>query len=123
MVEQPGIIAFTKCYHSQPSPAAVNVSTSACSLCEIDRKFEEMDEEFDEALKALKIKMEKENQITVHFINNDYVGLSATMSVKMYNKHKQFIIFLQFFTRIIITIIVSTIIIIIGYLFLFNVLK
>jgi phosphotransferase system glucose/maltose/N-acetylglucosamine-specific IIC component len=81
-----------------------------------------MDEEFDEALKSLKIKMEKENRITVHFINNDYVGLSATMCVKTYNKHKQFIIFLQFFTRIIITIIVSTIIIIIVYLLLFKML-
>ena len=73
-------------------------------------------EKEEKAYKALKIKMEKEKRITIYFIKNDYISLSATLPVNVYNKHKQFITFLQILTRIIIIIILIIIILIITYL-------
>jgi hypothetical protein len=75
-------------------------------------------EEEEEAYKTLKIKMEKEKRITTYFIKNNYVSLSATLPVNVYNKHKQFITFLQILTRIIIIIIMLIFILIITYLLL-----
>jgi hypothetical protein len=45
-------------------------------------------------------KEEKEKRITVYFINNEHISLSATMPTSVYNKHKQFIIFLQIISNI-----------------------
>lgn len=102
MIKRTDIIAFTKCYHNQPNPAVDNASELPCSLCEIDKYFEENIDEEVKAYAALKIKMEKDNLKTIYFIKNDYVSLSATMPVNVYNKHKQFITLLQISTRIII---------------------
>jgi hypothetical protein len=62
--------------------------------------------------------MEKEKRITTYFIKNEYISLSTTMPVNIYNKHKQFITFLQILTRVIIIIIMISIILIITYLLL-----
>ena len=60
-------------------------------------------------------KEEKEKRITVYFINNVHISLSATMSTSVYNKHKQFIIFLQIISNILKFLIIIIIILLIIY--------
>ena len=60
-------------------------------------------------------KEEKEKRITVYFINNEHISLSATMPTSVYNKHKQFIIFLQIISNILKFLIIIIIILLIIY--------
>ena len=63
-------------------------------------------------------KEEKEKRITVYFINNAHISLSATMSTSVYNKHKQFIIFLQIISNILKLLLSLIIILIIIFLYI-----
>ena len=69
----------------------------------------------DEEKKKEKKEEKEKRIITVYFINNEHISLSATMPTSVYNKHKQFIIFLQIISNILKFLIIIIIILIIIF--------
>jgi hypothetical protein len=82
-------------------------------LCKIDEYFESVDEELEDALAKLKIKMEadeKAKRVTIYYIKNSYIELSATIPKHLVSQHTRLANFIKKFILLIIIIFIFVII-------------
>ena len=117
--KQRGGIVFTKCHHNVAHPVANNAFVlPKCELCKIDEYFKKIEKEENEAFAKLKIKMEadeKNKRVTIYYIKNSYIELSATIPQHLVSQHTRLANFIQTFILLIIIFIFVIMIISIIY--------